>query len=77
MLRYCRAFPAASLADFVAASALMDPADDVVYVWDDLRIGVDPLDPGGSTAVDDDRWPAFCEQTLGFAVPDTENPNRN
>jgi hypothetical protein len=77
VLRYCRAFPAVSLGEFAAARALIDPAGDVVYIWDDLRIGADPLDPAGSTAVDDERWPAFCEQTLGFAVPDFDGTHRN
>jgi hypothetical protein len=74
MLRYCRAYPVATLREFASAAALRDSGSDLIYVWDDLRVGVDPLDPDASEVVSDGGWPVFCEQTLGFAVPGYEKP---
>jgi hypothetical protein len=74
MLRYCRAYPAEQLRRFHPLSRWLDEigasgTDDVLYLWQDMRVTVDPLSDEQAFAADTKEWAAFCETEMGFTIP--------
>ena len=72
MSRYCRAYTARELAAFPGWRAELEP-DEIVFLQDDQTVtrGIHPDEDQLFVEVDG-AWRTYCEQVLGFEVPQLE-----
>lgn len=73
MISYCRAYEVGDVARFAAAAdALADlDASEVVYLYADLTLRRDAIEPDSAVLVPADTagWASFCRDELAFQVP--------